>query len=64
MAKRICDGCGCEADEYWMMSYNPGTGLKWFCWDCYKQSQYEVAKSEMSRRTKLAKMNESKKRNK
>ena len=62
--KRICDICGIEADEHWMQSFNTGRKVMWLCWDCYKQSQYEVAKSEMSRRTKLAKMNESKKRNK
>lgn len=62
--KRKCDICGLEADEHWMQSFNTGRKVMWFCWDCYKQSQYEVAKSEISRRTKLAKMNESKKRNK
>ena len=62
--KRICDICGIEADEHWMQSFNTGRKVMWLCWDCYKQSQYEVAKSEISRRTKLAKMNESKKRNK
>lgn len=61
---RKCDICGTEADEHKMESYNIGAKTIWFCWDCYKQSQYEVAKSEISRRTKLAKMNESKKRNK
>ena len=62
--KRICDICGTEADEHKMESYNTGRRTMWLCWDCYKQSQYEVTKSEISRRTKLAKMNESKKRNK
>ena len=62
--KRQCDICGTEADEHKMESYNIGAKTVWLCWDCYKQSQYEVAKSEISRRTKLAKMNESKKRNK
>lgn len=61
---RKCDICGTEADEHKMESYNIGAKTVWLCWDCYKQSQYEVAKSEISRRTKLAKMNESKKRNK
>ena len=62
--KRHCDICGIEADEHWMQSFNTGRKVMWLCWDCYKNSQYEVAKSEISRRTKLAKMNESKKRNK
>ena len=62
--KRQCDICGIEADEHWMQSFNTGRKVMWLCWGCYKQSQYEVAKSEISRRTKLAKMNESKKRNK
>ena len=62
--KRQCDICGLEADEHWMQSYNTGRKVIWLCWDCYKNSQYEVAKSEISRRTKLVKMNESKKRNK
>ena len=61
---RKCDICGTEADEHRMESYNIGAKTIWLCWGCYKQSQYEVAKSEMSRRTKLAKMSESKKRNK
>lgn len=64
MAKKKCELCGLEADEHWMMSFNPGTGLKWLCWDCYKQGQYEVAKSEMSRRKKINRMAESKKRHK
>ena len=62
--KRICDICGAEANEHFMESMFTGRKTEWWCWDCYKQSQYEVAKSEISRRTKLAKMNESKKRNK
>ena len=61
--KRQCDICGLEADEHWMQSFNTGRKVMWLCWDCFKQSQYEVAKSEISRRTKLAKMNQSKKRN-
>lgn len=64
MAKRICDSCGCEADEYWMMTYNPGTGLKWVCWDCYKQGQYEAAKCEVIRQDKLHKIKRSKQKDK
>lgn len=61
--KRKCDICGCEADEHWMESYNTGRTVMWFCWDCYKNSQYEAAKSDIHRRKRLGKLNESKKRN-
>lgn len=60
--KRECDICGCVQDDYWMMNFNPGTGLKWLCWDCYKQSQYEVIKSEVLRQKRFAKQNVTKKR--
>lgn len=60
--RRTCDICGCESDEHWMESYNIGTKTVWLCWDCYKNSQYEVAKSEIHRRTKLTKINEERKR--
>lgn len=59
-----CSVCGRECNEKLMEHYFTGIKTEWWCWDCYKQSQYEVAKSEISRRTKLAKMNKSKKRNK
>lgn len=62
--KRICDVCGCEADEHWMMRYNTGRTVKWFCWECWKQSQYEAAKSEMQRQKKLISIHDSKRRNK
>ena len=62
--KRICDICGCEADEHWMESYNTGRKTVWLCWDCYKNSQYEAAKSDLARQKKLYQMHNSKKRNK
>lgn len=64
MAKKKCELCGLEADEHWMMSFNPGTGLKWLCWDCYKQGQYEANKSDLSRQKKLYQIHNSKKRHK
>ena len=62
--KRKCDVCGCEADDHWMMQYNTGRKTMWVCWDCYKQSQYEAAKSEIQRQKRLRKMNESNKKKK
>jgi len=50
--KRQCEICGLEAEEYWMFSYNAGKRKMWLCWDCYKQSQYEAAKSEINRQQK------------
>lgn len=55
MAKRICDICGIEADEYWMQSFNTGRKVMWLCWDCYKKSQHEVMKTEMGRQNRLEK---------
>ena len=60
--KRTCDICGLEADEHWMQSYNTGRKVVWLCWECWKKSQYEVTKSEIHRRTKLARINEEKRR--
>jgi ribosome-binding protein aMBF1 (putative translation factor) len=60
--KRHCDICGCEADEYWMQSYNTGRKVVWLCWDCYKNSQYEATKSDLSRQKKLYQIANSKKR--
>ena len=60
---RNCDNCGCESDDYWMMRFNPGgAGEKWFCWDCFKQSQYEANKSDKHRQQRLYKIHNSKKR--
>lgn len=60
---RICDRCGEEFDEVFMERFSPSPlHPKYLCWDCYKKSQYEVAKSEIHRRTKLAKINEERKR--
>ena len=55
MAKRHCDICGIEADEYWMMPFYTGRRVIWLCWDCYKNSQYEVMKTEMGRQNRLEK---------
>ena len=57
-----CSVCGRECNEQLMESFFTGRKTEWYCWDCYKQSQYEVAKSEIHRRTKLAKINEEKRR--
>ena len=60
--KRHCDICGIEADEHWMMSYNTGRRVMWFCWDCWKKSQYEANKSDLSRQKKLYQIAKSKQR--
>ena len=53
--KRKCDICGCEADDHWMESFNTGRRVIWLCWDCYKNSQYEVMTTEMGRQNRLEK---------
>ena len=62
--KRNCDICGCEADDHWMQSYNTGRRVMWLCWSCFKQSQYEATKSDLSRQKKLYQIAKSKQRNK
>lgn len=62
--KRTCDVCGTEADEYWMIPYNTGRGVKWFCWDCWKNSQREANLSDRHRQQKLFKIKLSKSRHK
>ena len=62
--KRTCDVCGIEADEYWMIAYNTGRGMKWFCWDCWKKSQREANLSDRHRQQKLFKIKLSKSRHK
>lgn len=64
MAKVKCDNCGLEADEHWMMSFNPGTGLKWMCWDCWKNAQREAGLSDKHRQQKLYKIKKQKERSK
>ena len=60
--KRKCDICGCEADDHWMQSYNTGRRVMWLCWSCFKQSQYEATKSDLSRQKKLYQIANAKKR--
>lgn len=60
--KRKCDICGCEADDHWMQPYNTGRRVMWLCWSCYKQSQYEATKSDLSRQKKLYQIAKSKQR--
>ena len=60
--KRNCDICGCEADDHWMQSYNSGRKTFWLCWECYKNSQYEANKSDLSRQKKLYQIAKSKQR--
>ena len=62
--KRACDICGIEADEYWMHSFNHGTGRLWLCWDCYKNAQREATLSDLQRQKKLYKINQRNKRDK
>lgn len=60
--KRKCDLCGIEADDYWMHDYSYGTGTLWFCHKCYMNGEYEAMKSDMTRRSKVRKINDAKKR--
>lgn len=46
--KRKCDICGELHNEFDMVTFNPGR-VKWVCWECYKNSQYEATQSEMRR---------------
>ena len=62
--KRTCDVCGLEAEEYWMIAYNTGRGMKWFCWDCWKKSQREANLSDRHRQQKIFKIKLSKSRHK
>ena len=62
--KRHCDFCGIEADEHWVESYNTRRRTGWRCWECYKNSQYEANKSDLTRQKKLYQIHNSKKRNK
>ena len=57
-----CRVCGRECNEKLMEHYFTGIKTEWWCWDCWKRSQYEVTKSEIHRRTKLARINEERKR--
>lgn len=47
-----------------MIKFNVGSSIKWFCWDCYKKSQYEVLKSDMVRQKQLYKIHQSRKKHK
>lgn len=60
--KRKCELCGGLFNEFDMMSYNTGRRTAWVCWDCWKKSQYEAAKSEIHRSKRLGKINEERKR--
>lgn len=46
--------CGGLFNEFDMMSYFTGVKTEWWCWDCWKKSQYEAAKSEIGRRNRAA----------
>ena len=62
--RRTCDFCGDLFNEFDMMSYNTGRRMVWLCWECYKNSQYEANKSDLTRQKKLYQIRESKKRHK
>lgn len=53
--KRICEICGEEHEEAWMMSYYSGVSRHWLCWPCWKQSQGEAAGCEVRRKRRFAK---------
>lgn len=60
--KRKCDICGTEQNEWIMEPIFTGRKTEWWCWDCWKKSQYEAVKSEIHRRKTLGKINENRKR--
>lgn len=62
--RRICDICGCEADEYWMHSYYTGRRTLWLCWECYQESQRQATLSDLYRGSRLYKIWQSNKRQK
>lgn len=53
--KRICECCGLEHDDKWMMSYNSGLRTHWLCWTCWKAGQGEAAGVEVERKRKAKK---------
>ena len=61
--KRQCDICGCEADEHFMEHIFTGHKTEWWCWECWKNAQYEANKSDLTRQKKLYKLHEANKRN-
>ena len=56
-----CSVCGREDNEQLMESFFTGRKTEWYCWDCWKKSQYEAVKSEIHRRKTLGKINENRK---
>lgn len=57
-----CSVCGRECNEKLMEHYFTGIKTEWWCWDCWKKSQYEAVKSEIHRSKRLGKINEERKR--
>ena len=53
--KRVCDICGAEQDERWMVSFSSGRKTHWLCWDCFKIGQYEASMNEFRRRVAIFK---------
>ena len=62
--KQKCSVCGREFNEQLMESFFTGRKTEWYCWDCWKKSQYEANKSDLSRQKKLYQIHKSKRRNK
>lgn len=60
----ICAICKKEVDLSDTQDINSGSRTEHWCWECYLNSQREAAASDMYRRKRLEKMNNSKKRNK
>ena len=57
-----CSVCGRECNEKLMEHYFTGIKTEWWCWDCFKKSQYEANKSDLSRQKKLYQIAKSKQR--
>ena len=52
--KHECYICGEEHNEIDMMPVNYGR-VRWLCWACWKNGQYQVAKNEIRRATAINK---------
>ena len=60
--KRVCEVCGSEQDERWMMSYNSGRKTHWLCWDCFKMAQREMHSEELGRKKRIERAMNSRKK--
>ena len=53
---RQCDICGKECEEKYMVKRSPSpANPKWLCWECYKLGQREMHSEEISRKKRIQK---------